>query len=307
MAQAMLRFSLLALLSLASACLTPRSIGFGYSAEPLGKSGAEVGVATGAMYQAETLAPTNTTDAMGRPTTQQASASGWVAPHFEGNAQVGVSQSLAMNFHFSAAGVQPGLKWTVARSRAVAFCLIPQLGVGYFTQRSSTLVTGIDGRQNETVPGSTQVLLFQPGAKLLLSHRSGVYGGLSYDFVIARRTQSATIGSENNGTLQTVFTSSVSNGHQLGAALGITAEAGRVLLRPEIAVVVIPSFDTTYTQDTMSAASSGGFSFAIFPSLTIAVRNAPKTSRPDDDEEEEEEEVEVPPERLERRKEAVPE
>lgn len=304
MAQAMLRFSLFTLLSLAPACLTPRSIGFGYSAEPLGQGGAEVGIATGAMYQTESLAPTDTTDAMGRPTTSQATASGWVAPHFEGNAQVGVSPSVAMNFHFSAAGVQPGLKWTIARSSSVSLALVPQFGVGYFTQSTSTLVAGIDGRQNETAPGSTQVLLFQPGAKLLLSHRSGVYGGVGYDFVVTRRTQVSSTGSDREGNLQTATSSAVSSGHQLGLALGVTAEAGRVLLRPEVAVIVIPSFDTRYTQNAMSASSSGGFSFAIFPSLTIAVNNSPKNPRPEDDEEQE---VEVPPERLERRREPVPE
>lgn len=260
-----------------------------------------MGVATGALYQSDVLPPTNSTDVAGKSTTEEIAASGWVAPHFEGNAQIGVSERVALNFHFSAAGIAPGAKFTFARSPTLALALVPQVGLGYFSQASRVGVTGADGRIQVTNPASTQVLLFQPGAKLLLSHRSGFYAGIGYDWVFMKRSQSSTIGSE--ATTQVVETSSTQTGHQLGAALGVTAEAGRVVLRPEVAVVVIPSFSTQYAQGTTSLASSGGYSFAVFPSLTIAVRNAPKSQEED---EEEEQEVEVPPEWKSRAPEPVP-
>ncbi|MBX7115268.1 MAG: hypothetical protein K1X64_13145 [Myxococcaceae bacterium] len=303
----MLRLITFTSLAVLSACVTPRSIGFGYTAQPLGKGGAEVGVALGALYQAEAQPPTSGTNANGQPTTEQITANGWSAPHFEGNAQVGINSSLGLNVHFSAAGVQPGLKWTLAHNKNVSLAVVPQFGVGFFSHRSATLVSGVDGRERETAPVTTQVLLFQPGAKVIFSHRSGFYAGIGYDLISMRRTQVSTIGSDTNGTLQTVNAVSTSVGHQLGAAIGVSAEAGPLLLKPELAVIAIPSFDTTYTRDTVSVPSSGGFAFAIFPSLTIAVRHVSKSSRYVDGEDEAEEEVELPLERPVRKKEAVPE
>ena len=284
----MLRPIVLTALLVLSACVTPRSVGFGYTAQPLGNGGAEVGIALGAMYQAEAQPPTNGTGTNGQPTNEQITANGWSAPHFEGNAQVGINASLGLNVHFSAAGVQPGLKWTLVRNKNVALAVVPQFGVGFFTQRSATLVSGVDGRERESAPVTTEVLLFQPGARLLFSHRSGFYAGVGYDLVSMRRTQVSTTGSDTDGTLQTVHAVSASIGHQLGAAIGVSAEAGPLLLKPELAVIAIPSFDTTYARDTVSAPSSGGFAFAFFPSLTISVRHMSKTSRYIDDEDEEE-------------------
>ena len=68
-----MRLLLLSLLSL-SACIAPRSIGFGQMGEAIGRGATEVGVMSGFVYASQTTPPVQTTDAAGTVTTNSRSA-----------------------------------------------------------------------------------------------------------------------------------------------------------------------------------------------------------------------------------------
>lgn len=240
--------------AVSAGCIVPRSAGYGFTANPVGAGGADVGLAMGLVYQQEsstqTVAGTSSTS-----TSRQTQF-----PTFEANAQLGLSDQLAVNLHASQVGLQPGVKITVLRD-PVTVSVVPQLGGGFIT-RGSTTNTTIGGSTTTSEGNGTTSFTFLGGVRALVSHPSGAYGGLGYDFqYISQATRTAV-----SGNTSTAF----QQAHNLGAAVGYELRVGSLALRPELAVVFTPvaknqSNDGNTTSD---QPDSGGLLF--FPNLTVA-------------------------------------
>lgn len=264
-----MRCALLACVLLAAtACVTPRSVAMGYTAAPVGRGGAEVALTTGVGYSSMTSPPVRGTDGNGQPTTTQTVTRGFGLPTFEANAQFGFNQHVALNLHASTAGLQPGLKLTLNKSRNAKVALLPQVGVGYSSVGQSTFAAGVTGQLTEANPSSTTMFIFTAGLKFLVWHKSGFYGGLGYELMLTRSAQTGTVGTGNaSQPFQTLATSAQ---HQIGAALGWDVVVGFLRIRPEIAAAVVPGISTNYTSGGVTTEGTGGFAFAILPSFTVA-------------------------------------
>ncbi len=257
-------------------CLTQRSIALGQLASSVGKGGAEVGVSTGMLYQTQTQPPVSGIDSGGGPFSAQDGARGFQFPWFEANALFGVSDRVAINVHGSPAGLQPGAKITLTKSRVLSAALLPQLGFGYGSIGQSTQVSGATGVQTETSPKSISGFIFQLGFKFLVSHRSGFFAGAGYDLMLTRSVQ----------TQQKVETLYTSVQHQLSAAAGVAVPIGWLSLRPELALAVVPGISTSSTTGAVTSSTAGGFAFAFLPGFTVAMTSPadPKDIGSEDDE-----------------------
>jgi hypothetical protein len=282
--RAMRFFCLLAGL-LAVGCVTPRSMTLGMMAAPVGR-GTEVGVFTGVGYASQTgpVITTMTNDGEVRTQTQNRALA---LPAFEANVQKGFNDRFALNVHASSAGIQPGLKWTVNRSRVAHFAILPAVAFGFGSNGSSQFVQQANGAQTEVNPASTTSFTFLGGLKLLFSHRSGFYAGAGYDLMF-NRSNSGTQPNVNADRTETV-TQTV--GHQIMGALGFSIALGQASLRPEIAFAVYPGISQTISSRVGSSSTGdqtlvGGFGWAILPGFSIAVATAPeKTSEEEEDSE----------------------
>ncbi len=266
--------SLLAL----TGCITQRSISFGQMAAPVGSSGGDVAVSTGIMYQEQRAPATNGTDSAGNPTSSQVVSKGLAIPWFEANGQYGLSRQVALNVHASPAGVQPGIKWTLNRSAIAHIALLPEVGFGYGQHNSSTFIAGADGAQEENSPTSTTSLIFQAGLKILISHNSGFYGGLGYDFMYTRSLEVDRPGPPNTQIETRTLTASMQ--HQLAFAVGFSAKVGMLSIRPEIAVAIVPAINGTLDKTVggmpdPQVSAGGGFAWAILPSFAFALTTPP--------------------------------
>ncbi len=279
-----------------SGCLTPRSFTVQQMASPVGAGATEVSVFGGGGYISQTNPPTSGVDGVD-PVTNQVQQRGFALPGAEANIQQGFSDHLALNIHASTAGIQPGLKITVNKSRNAHFALLPAIALGYSSIANSTYQSRADGRLIEVNPTSTTSFSLLAGFKMLASHRIGIYGGVGYDLMLHRTlTQSAP-----NLTVDRTDTITVTLGHQISFAIGWDIALGRVHLRPEIAAAVYPGFSQSFTtrvgSTTNDSSVGGGFGWAIMPGLGIAVASEPKRDDPEldgasvegeeDDEEEE--------------------
>src|SRR5437868_8293704 len=85
----------LAVTAVSSGCIVPRTAGYGFTAMPLAPGAADVGVALGLIYQQEssTTSPGGATNTSTSRQTQ--------IPAFEANAQLGITDQLAVNLHAS--------------------------------------------------------------------------------------------------------------------------------------------------------------------------------------------------------------
>ena len=175
----------------ATACLTPRSMMQGQMAAPIGRGAAEIGVGTGIGYaQQETTRPGTTNETT--------AARIWTVPAVERNAPFGLTERLALNAHFSPAGIQPGLKITVNRPRAAAhFALLPQFALGYGHVRSAANVTDSSGIKVESSPQSTSLFTFMLGLRLMVSHKSGFFTGVGGDFIATRSVNTVVVSNAN--------------------------------------------------------------------------------------------------------------
>ncbi len=278
-----MRFAVLcSVLGLAgSACLTPRSLSYQTMAAPLGRGATEVNVFGGFGYVSQTDPPISATEGA-EPVTNQVQRRGFGLPAAEANIQHGLSDHVALNIHASSAGLQPGMKFTVNRSKVAHFALLPAVAFGYASVGSSTFQSHVDGRLTEVNPASTTSFSFLAGLKLLVSHRSGVYGGLGYDLLLHRILTT----SAPSSMVDRTETLSVSIGHQISAAIGFDVALGRVHLRPEIAAAVYPGVSqdlSTRVGSTQSDRSvNGGFGWAIMPGLGISVASDPLPDEPDE-------------------------
>lgn len=258
-------------------CVTQRSLSVGQMASGVGKGGADVNVFTGVLYQQQSAPPITGTDGAGDPFSTQVNSTGFSFPWFEANANYGFNDHVALNAHMSPAGFEPGVKITLNKSRIAHVALLPAIGIGYAQYSESTTSAGGNGVGTVVNPNSTSQLLFLAGLKFLVSHRSGFFIGLGYDFMFTRSVQNSVTGTPQTLVYhQTVLTSLQ---HQIGLGVGMSIKVGMLSIRPELAFAIVPAISGTRTVDNASAYSaSGGFSWALLPGFGFALTSPPNRS-----------------------------
>ncbi len=255
-------------------CITQRSLVIGQMASAVGKGGADLNVTTGLMYGAQTAPPFNSTDVGGMPLSNQGSGKGLSVPWFEANANYGLTEHIGLNLHMSPAGLQPGAKFTLNRSPIASIALLPQIGLGYGSTGNSTFVADQTGTQTEVNPTSQTRFIFTAGLKVLISHRSGFFTGLGYDFYFTRSAANGTTGSGSTVQLTQTITSSIE--HLIGAGVGFSVAVGMVSIRPELDFAVIPAISTTsQSGNAQSVGASGGFGYAFHFGFGFALTTPP--------------------------------
>ncbi len=188
-----------------SGCVIPRSVGVMQSAAPVGEDGVEVTLGTGMMIQ---------TSSTSTGPTSSISSAAVALPASEGNLQLGFAERLGLNFHVSQAGIQPGLKWSLGAGET-NLALLPEFGLLYGASRR---------------PGSSyRVFDWMLGLKVLLSHEVGIYGALGFDY------QSLSVSTNRAETDAMVSSPNIT------AGLGYRIIAGPLDVRPEFALLVIPT------------------------------------------------------------------
>jgi hypothetical protein len=283
-----MRAAWLVLAVVAGACVTPRSLAVGQLAAPVGPGATEVSVFGGVGYASQQDPPTTTVTAAGDTVRTQATSRVLGAPMAEANVQYGFTEHLGLNVHLSPAGLEPGLKWTLTSSKVAHVALLPALGLGYGSVAQSTLTTNPDGTLSESAPGATTSFVFLGALKVLVSHRSGFFAGVGYAFFYQRSLASLDRGTAASGDRSQVLTETTS--HQLSASVGFDVALGPVHLRPEVAFGVYPGIARTTTvqlpvSSAASTSSGGGFAWAIFPGLSIAVASPRRAVEAADDDE----------------------
>ncbi len=257
------------ILALASGCIVPRSMMIGQMAAPVGRGATDVGVQTGFIYASQTNPQYPGQDAIGDPIKTNEKTAGFTIPAFEANLNAGFNEHVAFNVHASSAGLQPGLKLTLNKSKIAHVALMPQIGFGYASLGASTYVAGIDGVLVETAPRSQTSFTFLGGLKFLFSHRSGFYAGVGYDFIFNRNYNAAIVGATGVAEKSEIIYSTT--GHQIAASIGLDITLGWVHLRPEIAFAVTPGIAQTLTRSQLSVSGTGGGGWALMPGFTIAI------------------------------------
>ena len=253
-------------------------------ASAVGKGAMDINVFTGVMYQSQTAPPTTFTDPAAGPSTSQVTSKGLSVPWFEANANYGFGEHLGLNVHMSPAGIQPGLKLTLNRSRIANIALLPQIGIGYASYSESTTTAGSNGIGMEVNPTSTTSLIFTGGLKILISHRSGFFCGIGYDFMYTRNLTTSTLG--NPQTAVASFTLLTSIQHQIAAAVGMSIKVNYLSIRPEIGFAIAPSISGTRTTLAGDYSAGGGNAWALLAGFGIALTSPPDHSDKGADEDE---------------------
>jgi hypothetical protein len=279
-------------------CIVPRSMITGQLAAPVGRGSTDVGVFTGVQYAQQTGPGFVGQNSIGDPITTQQRASGFTIPGFEANLQYGFNDHVGLNVHASSAGIQPGVKLTVNRSKTAHFALLPQVAIGYGSTGSSNFVAGADGVQMEQSPSSSTSFTFLGGLKLLVSVKfnktAAFFAGAGYDFIFNRNFNAALLGAGNSTDSSQTINSTI--GHQVAVSVGLDIALGWVHLRPEVAFGVYPGISQSRTvrnpPDESTVAATGGFGWAIFPGFTLSVQSPQRELTAEEQEEEEERERE---------------
>ena len=276
---------------LTSGCIVPRSMILGQMAAPVGRGAADATVFAGVQYAEQTNPRYEARNDIGDPITTEEKSTAFSAPNFEANIQYGFNENVALNVHGSSAGVQPGVKWTVNRSKVAHFALMPQVAFGYASTGTGTNVYGNDGVQMAGQPTTRTSFTFLGGLRAFASHNSGFYGGVGYDFIFNRNFSKTRLGTGNASNEQdTIFQTT---GHQISVNIGFDVAIGFIHIRPEIAVAFYPGIAQNRTINTagsepVSASSTGGFGWAIFPGFSIGVQS-PRRELTEAEEDEEKE------------------
>ncbi|MDP2270967.1 MAG: hypothetical protein Q8N23_20020 [Archangium sp.] len=291
-----MRTWLCCVLALASGCIVPRSMTMGQMAAPVGRGATDVGVHTGFIYASQTNPQFPGQDGIGDPIKTNERTAGFTIPAFEANINTGFNEHVALNVHASSAGLQPGLKLTLNKSKVAHVALMPQVAFGYASLGASTFVAGEDGVLVETAPRSQTSFTFLGGLKFLFSHRSGFYAGVGYDFIFNRNYNAAIVGA--TGVTEKSEIINTTTGHQIAASVGLDITLGMVHLRPEIAFAVTPGIAQSITRrqgtdDITVGPQSGGGGWAIFPGFTIAIVTPRRELTAQEEEEEEEAAIEA--------------
>jgi hypothetical protein len=262
----------------------------GMTAAPIGRGATEVGVFTGLQYAGQTNPLLRTTDGTGDPTAER--TNGFSLPAFEANVQHGFDETFALNIHASSAGIQPGLKWNINKSKVAQVALLPAVAFGYASLDGITLTADSEGVLQENSPRRQTSLTLLTGLKVLLAHRSGFFAGVGYDFLF-NRNLNVTVSGSGGSTVQQVAFQTLS--HQVSASVGVDVVLGMVRIRPELAFAVYPGSSQNVVSSPPNESTrngNAGFGFAIFPGLSVAVVSPPRELT-----EEEKEEAEAQKER----------
>lgn len=283
-----MRTWLCCVLALASGCIVPRSMTIGQMAAPVGRGATEVGVYSGFIYASQTNPQFEGRDAINDPIKTNERTAGFTIPAFEANLNTGFNDHVALNVHASSAGLQPGLKLTLNKSKAAWVALMPQVAFGYASLGGATDTAGVDGVIVAGPPHTGTSFTFLAGLKFLFSHRSGFYAGVGYDFLFNRNYNSTTA---TNLTDKSELVNSTT-GHQISASVGIDIKLGWLHLRPEVAFAVTPGIGQSITRktgtDELTVSASGGGGWAIFPGFTMAIATPPRELTSEEEQEEEE-------------------
>ncbi len=270
-----------------AACMTPRSFTFQQMAAPAGRGVTEAGVFAGAGYALQTNPPVTTGSGASAVVTQTQTR-GLIAPGVEANVQHGFTEHVGLNLHASAAGIQPGLKFTLNKSKVAHFAISPAFAIGYGSVASTTYQSTAAGGVSEVNPGTTTSFSFLAGLKLLFSHRSGFYVGAGYDLLLHRLVTSTA----PNTMADRTDVLSVTLAHQISAGIGfdVALGNGRVHLRPEVSAAVYPAISQSAYRQAGSTAgdsfSSGGFGWAILPGAGLYVVSDVRKVEAEEDEDE---------------------
>jgi len=255
MGRTLMLVAVVAAVAPATGCIVPRSAGYGFTGAALGPGGADVGLAMGLVYQQEANAPQ--TSGTGTTTTTNRQVQ---LPSFEAHAALGITDQVAVNLHASQAGLQPGVVITVLKE-PVQVSLVPELGGGFVTQGAST--TTIIGGSSTTAEGNgASSFTILGGARALVVLPQGLYGGLGYDF------QYVSQGSRN--AVSGVTTTTTSQAHNVGAAVGYELTLGSIVLRPELAVLFTPLAKNQTNASGTTADLPDSTGLYLFPNVTVA-------------------------------------
>ncbi len=255
-------------------CLAPRSMLLMGTAAPLGTGVLDLSVGTGVGIGSQLNPPgPTTTNTQGEPETPQQRAVGLALPYAEANLHYGVNRRIGLNFHLSPAGIQPGAKFTLTRSKVVFFSIMPSLAFGYGSAQVTNTITGQDGRAVPTVDTTSTNFSFLTGLKFIFSHVSGFFLAAGVDYQFQRWFTGIP------GTMTTdLFRSTVSM-HSANFAFNTGLEFGvgeqkLIRLRPELAFSVAPFAGFELSQigsNTNNIPRANGLSWAIVPALSISI------------------------------------
>jgi len=274
-------------------------------AAPVGRGATDVSFATGVVYGAQNGPQYIEKDAADNEYKSEQRSTAFAMPGVEGNLQYGFNENVAFNLHGSVGGLQPGLKITVNDAKDDAhFALLPQIAFGYGSTTSAIDTTGIDGLKQTGYPTINNTFTFLGGLRLMVSHKSGFYAGVSYDFTYSRQftkvTSKATDGTDNTFDTDTIYQTV---GHNIGVNIGFDVKIGWFHIRPEIAFAATPGIGQTRTIATPDISNdnkaSGGFGWAIFPGFSFGV-TTPRRELTRDEEEAEAEAKKAEQQRLRR-------
>jgi len=245
---------------LVSACFTPRSVGFGQGAASLAANTGEIAISTGLVFQTQT-SPTD----VGVGATASTTTSGYTLPVFEGNLGYGFTDGIGLNIHVSPAGLQPGVKLHVLQGQ-LQMSVLPELAFGAGGASSTTSVTSNGTTLSQ--PGTTDASLgLLAGLKILVSHASGVFGGIGYDYqTFGMDTTTPARGSQPEEKQKSTVAS-----HNLAMAVGYELATGWVMVRPELALLFAPSITTSTTSGSTTKSTDDGSAWVVFPNVTFAM------------------------------------
>ncbi len=274
-------------------------------AAPVGRGATDVSFATGVMYGAQTDPRFIEDDGTGNEIKTERQSTAFALPGVEGNLQYGFNENVAFNLHGSLGGLQPGLKITVNDAKDDAhFALLPQIAFGYGSTTSAINTYSVDGIKNSGYPTINNTFSFLGGLRLMVSHKSGFYAGVAYDFTYNRQftkvTSKATDGTDNTFDTDTIHQTVA---HNIGINIGFDVKIGWFHIRPEVAVAITPGIGQTRTVATPDISNtsnaSGGFGWAIFPGFSFGV-TTPRRELTKDEEEAEAEAKKAEQQRLRR-------
>jgi len=261
-ARSLLMAGVFAVTALSSGCIVPRAAGYGFTAAPVGAGGADVGLAMGFIYQQESSTTEPITGTTSTSTSRQTQL-----PAFEANAQLGITDQLAVNLHASQVGLQPGAKITILRD-PVMLAVVPQIGGGFITKGASTSTT-IGGNTTTTEGNGGTSFTFLGGLHAVVSVPAGFYAGLGYDFqYISQATQ------QQGGGGNTI--TAYQQGHNVGGVIGYELRLGALALRPEIAVLFTPLAKNQSNNGSTTADQPDSQGIFLFPNISIAAVSSPQ-------------------------------
>jgi hypothetical protein len=226
---------------LSMGCVLPRSMVFGQTAAALGAGQSEVGASIGPQF-------TQFTDNGTAGTSTTPNPNLFAFPVTEANYQYGATNTVGVNLHVSPAGIQPGLKFTLLDG-PIKLALLPEIGGGI---------------ELEGGAGASTDFVFLAGLKAIVSSAGGFYFGLGYDFTyLSENINSSSLpGSTSSGSTTPTPTVSATS-HSVALGLGYEVKAGGVRVRPELAMLYSPGFQS-------SGATAIG-QVVFFPNVTVSL------------------------------------